>query len=868
MAKSRTFFLLCILFLSVCVGSAQIKRANHWYFGWRAGLDFNSGTAVADTTGELRSIEAACSISDTLGNLLFYCEGFNVWNKNHVVMPNGSGIVCSESSAQGVIIAPKPLNDSLYYLFTTGSGSEHLRYNIINMNLNSGLGDVMLPKNNVIRTDGTEGIAGTKHCNGRDYWIMTRKSAQDTLMFYAYLVTPTGINSPVVTKFAHVIAANVTVDHLTFSQNGNTMVFSAMGHPLFLFTFNKSTGQLALNSTIPNISGEYFYSTALSPDATKLYVTGWKNFDYNRILQYDLSAANIPASRTGLDSVVFNGSNTGYGWIGSVRLAPDQKIYISRWHMNNPWVIDPSTAYSLDSLAVIQNPNTLGLACNYQRNSFYLKGKTTQMSLPNFISNFTSTVVITANPVTVSLNSSSICPGATTILTSQVSPSNSSTTYTWLPNGSNSQTIQVSPTANTIYTITGYDGSNCIYTSTTAVFVFGQPTVSINNATVCPGTPTILSAQISATNSPGTYTWLPGGFATSTLQVSPTAITIYTIVGADNHGCAFTNTTTVFMADPLNFSVSNATICPGTPTLLTAISNGNSVVTYTWFPGGIMSSVNNVNPTVNTTYTINGSDNFGCSFTNTAAVLMAGPLNVTVNDVTVCPGNSATLQANVVSPNTNITYTWFPGSETTSSIVVSPTSQGIYSVFVSMSTCTGSGTANVMIASAPQLQFVAHHTIIEGDQLQLHVSGANSYTWNTEPSLSCLNCSNPIATPLNNIVYCVTAGNELCYTQACMNVEVICGTTQLPLPNAFTPNGDGENDLFCIKGWDQCVKNFSIVIFDRWGEKVFESNDPGFCWDGIYKGITLSTDVYTYSIEAEFFNTKTIARKGNITLIK
>jgi gliding motility-associated-like protein len=102
-----------------------------------------------------------------------------------------------------------------------------------------------------------------------------------------------------------------------------------------------------------------------------------------------------------------------------------------------------------------------------------------------------------------------------------------------------------------------------------------------------------------------------------------------------------------------------------------------------------------------------------------------------------------------------------------------------------------------------------------------------------------------------------------------VNVEMPCERNyELALPNTFSPNGDGNNDKYCLQGWDLCVTNFDIIIYDRWGEKVFESIDPSFCWDGTYNGKALEPAVFIYVVKALFNNSVNLNKKGNVTLIK
>jgi gliding motility-associated-like protein len=108
-----------------------------------------------------------------------------------------------------------------------------------------------------------------------------------------------------------------------------------------------------------------------------------------------------------------------------------------------------------------------------------------------------------------------------------------------------------------------------------------------------------------------------------------------------------------------------------------------------------------------------------------------------------------------------------------------------------------------------------------------------------------------------------------CINKACTDVVVVCvNRGDMSVPNAFTPNGDNNNDKFCLQGWSYCVTDFKIMIYDRWGEKVFESTDPDFCWDGVFNGKLLNSGVYIYTISASINRFPVSIKKGNITLIR
>ena len=98
--------------------------------------------------------------------------------------------------------------------------------------------------------------------------------------------------------------------------------------------------------------------------------------------------------------------------------------------------------------------------------------------------------------------------------------------------------------------------------------------------------------------------------------------------------------------------------------------------------------------------------------------------------------------------------------------------------------------------------------------------------------------------------------------------DVVPNDCNLAIPNAFSPNGDGHSDLFILQGWSGCVVSFSIRIFDRWGENVFETKNPEEGWDGTYKGKPLNAAVFVYYIKATSLTGKTIIKRGNISLIR
>lgn len=394
------FFALLLAQLSY----GQAQRSAHWFFGYEAGLDFSTGTVSADVNGKLASIEGSSTMSDLSGNLLFYSNGEKVWNRNHALMPNGNNLTGDQSSTQSSLIVPKPGDDNLYYLFTSvglGPVPSGLYYNVVDMSSNGGLGDVTAVKNSQLLSAGTEQLAGTKHCNGTDYWIVSRESVSGILRFYAYQLTKDGLSDPVISEFSEINnGKSNTVGTISFSQDGSLMAFTSFQTAVYLFDFNTKSGKLSTQLVIYNPVNEQSYGNAISPDNSKLYITSVISNGYNYLAQFDLKDPLV--SRKNLDSMDFRmGSPNGFPFIGQIRLASDQQIYVSRWKQAYPLQVNPDTYYDLDSIDVIHKPDLPGLSCQFQRDFLYLHGKPTEIGLPGFISNFTSDAPPLSCPIVI-----------------------------------------------------------------------------------------------------------------------------------------------------------------------------------------------------------------------------------------------------------------------------------------------------------------------------------------------------------------------------------------------------------------------------------------------------------------------------------
>jgi gliding motility-associated-like protein len=253
-----------------------------------------------------------------------------------------------------------------------------------------------------------------------------------------------------------------------------------------------------------------------------------------------------------------------------------------------------------------------------------------------------------------------------------------------------------------------------------------------------------------------------------------------------------------------------------------------------------------------------------CSGTDVANVSIGSTLNITATSATICPGGTATLTASGAT-----TYQWSTGQQT-ATILVAPISNSTYTVTGTNSGCIGTTITSVIVNDKPNANLSPSVTITQGSSTSLLASGGASYTWTPADGLSCTNCQDPVASPTVQTKYCVALTSSAgCSDTACTlvlveNKEISCG--DIFVPTAFTPNGDGVNDVACVLG--NCIVSVRFIIFDRWGEKVFEGTSVADKWDGTLHGQPMNTAVFVYSLKVTLSNGEHVSQKGNITLIR
>ncbi|MFH0893487.1 MAG: T9SS type A sorting domain-containing protein [Bacteroidota bacterium] len=657
----KKLYFLFIMLVFACSAFAQ-KENNIWYFGNQAGLDFNSGTPFAITNGVLTADDNTASVANpNTGALLFYSNGNSIWNANHTIMPNGSGILGNYGGGTCAFAVKQPGNNNNYYLFTTDgfAGSSGLRYSVIDMNLNSGLGDVTTTKNVQLYTPSTEKICAVRHSNNTDVWIVTHPFNSGS--FKSYLLSSTGLNTiPVISTVGatHTGSTNNACGQMAASPQGDKICCAIYDIQHFeLFDFDKSTGTLSNVKTLSGYSNSW--GVAFSPSGNILYVTQWYG---TAIKQFDLSsgnAATIAASVTTVGNVT--GSDPSGYRVGYLQLGPDHKIYASKFGENN--------------IAVINNPDVLGTGCNFTDIGVLLGTKHALAGLPTFwnFNNCDTLIYSVAGPL-------SPCGGTTQSY--YISPDTSGS-YTWtVPpgwtilsgQGSDSITVIVGSSAGSV--VAAVPPSFCnLAPQSLAVTLSGalplQPSAITGPTGVCEST----IQTYSVIDVVGvTYTWsVPSGWAIVTGQ-GTNSITVTTSAGSGNVSVVPSNLCGDGIASTLAVSIlpiptqptaitGSASPCAGTSTTYSVPAASGVNFTWTIPAGWVINSgqgTNSINVTPTSSIGTISVVAYNICDTTTAQTLVVTPealpsVSTHPANFSICAGGMATFD---VSASGATSYQW------------------------------------------------------------------------------------------------------------------------------------------------------------------------------------------------------------------
>ncbi len=388
----------------------------YWPLGDRAALNFsNIQNPVGDTSVVYNRISNEVSLCDSSGNLIlysatnitvhpiYYDRNVNIYNNQHQLIKNGANLYGKTISICSKVFVPDPDNDSLIYYFTafghSTSGPYWIYYSIINLYQDNGKPEV-IAKNILLSNNSYGAVTAIKHGNGKDWWLICFKDSvlvNNDCKFYAFLINSNGINSPVI---SHI---NIQIfygpPYLSASQNGNKISLCGANSELYLFDFDRCSGQTSNMKKIGQISWPYlriYDACEFSASGRYLYtiettIVSSPSPSQNQIYQYDTWASNIFQSEVKLDSISFPVNDERVFLDYGIKRGPDDKIYISPYYYidtctfnNLLYCSSFHNAYS-DSLIVINSPDSAGAACNIVRHGQYISntGGRSASGLPN-----------------------------------------------------------------------------------------------------------------------------------------------------------------------------------------------------------------------------------------------------------------------------------------------------------------------------------------------------------------------------------------------------------------------------------------------------------------------------------------------------
>ncbi len=329
---------------------------------------------------------------------------------------------------------------------------------------------------------------------------------------------------------------------------------------------------------------------------------------------------------------------------------------------------------------------------------------------------------------------------------------------------------------------------------------------------------------------------------------------------------------------PLTVSVNNDSIlaCPFISIPLTAVAAGGVGIgnyNYTWTNSSSTAAVANVSPAITTTYVVTVTDSCGNTASDnvTITVVPYTPLQMTLsNDTSICSGISVLLDANPSLGLPDYVYNWSPSISIIDSATVAPAVSTSYTVTVT-DACGLTITDIVDVIVFPiHAEFGQDFVTNQSIQFYDQSTGAVSYYWNfgdgSEDSVSTL--QNPSHNYLQEGTYTVmlvTTNVEGCKDTTYQVLNVL-PDFYFYFPNAFSPNGNGRNDVFM--GYGAGIKKYSMRIYDRWGELVFSTEDIDTGWDGTFKGSQSPSAVYAVIFDLEGYHDEVKRYLGSVTLVK
>lgn len=831
--------------LLACCGLVGQQEARNWHFGeTNFGLQFNGGQKPDFTFNSYTPYgnEGASVLSNPLtGELMFYTDGITVVDKNHRAMPNGNGLLSNISTSGTARICPVPYDCGKYYIFHSDTEmgvnpTGNLYYSIVDLNAAGNgtpqvpMGDVIL-KNQLIQVNVSEALdVVPKKGISHEYWLVVGRNFPSEI--HVFDVT----TNSVVPHFSTPLSPELTdIRCVRHNPVDNRLAVCSLieREPVQVLEFNVLTGKIGtihqvVGTPVGNsgVVGTGFYDIEWSPDGSKFYLSKYKSVNEGgAIYQADASDLSVPILE------IIQLANIPVNQARGLRRGPDGRIYfLYRDDMSQ-----------VNNIGAILNPNLPGLAClpdptflvtpelkNTHLFPHFLKLANTVPRIPDKIitQNFCedSTGIFIFNPLKdVTDNESDqlfiefldATPGAWTIK-------------------SNGKTVEIqvgkAHVGVLVLTLQVCD-DYCLKSCDTFKWVLNRKinTIDIGLQTewnACEGD----TIQVNAAIRPGltNFQWSDGTIGPNLNTTSPG---VFVVNASDAKGCSYSDTiNTEFAQVPLIDLGPDTSFCDKNGVLLRNLYGDTG--TFLWSTGSKGDSLRINDPGW---YSLQLEQNGCISVDSIHVEKVPGPDLELGMDTVVC-GNSILLKPVYFTGN----LLWWDGTRAIEKWVVT---DGTYVAKATLSGCTVEDKIHVKFPYLPKP--VLNGETICGDTvtyIHLPVDQNYVYEFGNERLIP------PLKIPTTAGTYYLTLRNE-CYAVV-DSFEIApspCGIRIL-LPNAFTPNADGTNDLF--KGIFQGdFENFRLCIFNRYGEQLWCSENKEAGWDGFVNGNRAQQGVYVWQLQ-------------------
>ena len=379
----------------------------------------------------------------------------------------------------------------------------------------------------------------------------------------------------------------------------------------------------------------------------------------------------------------------------------------------------------------------------------------------------------------------------------------------------------------------------------------------------------------------GTLTGIP--ITTNTLNPSALAQGTYSVLyqyGSGECRTQYTNTVTIYPPLQTTVTTSKDTICNGEGSKITVTPSGglpNVLYQYQWNYGLFPINSNNVSPSNNTTYIIKTTDGCSTPKIDSVTITINPPFvpTITTNSL-VCYGNTGFASISV-SPTANYTYLWNTSPSQTTSSINNVKAGKSYTVKIKNATTGCSFDTLITIPSYPVIKALFSpnpnlNCVAFDDKLITFLdlcNGADTGYWSFNgailPYIKGQNPQYDFANAGNYNVILTVSNVGNCEDTYALSICVL-ENTEVFVPDIFSPNNDGNNDVLFVRG--KGIKELTFMLYDRWGEKVFETNNINNGWNGTLNGLLAEQAVYFYYLEVTLNTDKKVSQKGTITLMR